>query len=131
MDKARFLIEAHLRTGRPVGELAKAHGVSRGWLYKLLARYNREGPAGLEPRSRRPHRSPAATAGGWPVRRDRAVRLGGHQPADRRRWRPLRGVLGLARRSPARRALLVPRRGRRRTGGPGVRTGPHPGDARP
>jgi transposase InsO family protein len=65
MDKGRFLIEAHLRTGRPVGELAKAHGVSRGWLYKLLARYAREGPAGLEPRSRRPHRSPARIAGRW------------------------------------------------------------------
>jgi len=65
MDKGRFLIETHLRTGRPIGELAKAHGVSRGWLYKLLARYAREGPAGLEPRSRRPHRSPAKIADRW------------------------------------------------------------------
>jgi transposase InsO family protein len=62
VDKARFLIEAHLRTGRPVAELAAAHGVSRGWLYKLLARYRAEGPAGLEPRSKRPHRSPARIA---------------------------------------------------------------------
>ena len=54
MDKGRFLIETHLRTGRPIAELAAAHGVSRGWLYKLLARYRREGPEGLEPRSRRP-----------------------------------------------------------------------------
>jgi len=29
VDKARFLIEAHLRSGRPVAELAAAHGVSR------------------------------------------------------------------------------------------------------
>jgi transposase InsO family protein len=65
MDKARFLVETHLRTGRPVGELARAHGVSRGWLYKLLARYNREGPAGLQPRSKRPRRSPARIAGRW------------------------------------------------------------------
>lgn len=65
MDKGRFLIEAHLRTGRPIGELASAHGVSRSWLYKLLARYSREGPAGLEPRSRRPHHSPARIAGRW------------------------------------------------------------------
>ena len=38
--------------------MAAAHGVHRSWLYKLLARYRREGPDGLELRSRRPHRSP-------------------------------------------------------------------------
>jgi transposase InsO family protein len=65
MDKGRFLIETHLRTGRPIAELAKAHGVHRSWLYKLLARYRRYGPAGLEPRSRRPHSSPARIAGDW------------------------------------------------------------------
>jgi transposase InsO family protein len=59
MDKGRFLIETHLRTGRPIAELAAAHGVHRSWLYKLLARYRLEGPAGLEPRSRRPRSSPA------------------------------------------------------------------------
>ena len=42
MDKARFLIETHLRTGRPLAELAAAHGVHRSWLYKLLARYRQE-----------------------------------------------------------------------------------------
>jgi transposase InsO family protein len=58
MDKGRFLVETHLRTGKPIGELAKAHGVHRSWLYKLLARYRAEGEAGLTPRSRRPLRSP-------------------------------------------------------------------------
>jgi transposase InsO family protein len=48
-----------------LGELAKAHDVHRSWLYKLLARYRREGPAGLEPRSRRPRRSPTRVAGAW------------------------------------------------------------------
>lgn len=62
MDKGRFLIETHLRTGKPLAELARAHGVSRGWLYKLLARYHRDGPEGLEPRSRRPRRSPSRIA---------------------------------------------------------------------
>ncbi len=61
----RFLIETHLRTGRAVAELAAAHGVHRSWLYKLLARYRREGEAGLEPRSRRPHRSPTRIADRW------------------------------------------------------------------
>jgi transposase InsO family protein len=58
LDKARFLVETHLLTGRPIGGLAAAHGVSRSWLYKVLARYRAEGPAGLEPRSRRPHSTP-------------------------------------------------------------------------
>jgi transposase InsO family protein len=62
VDKGRFLIETHLRTGRPIAELAAAHGVHRSWLYKLLARYRREGQAGLEPRSRRPHSSPTRIA---------------------------------------------------------------------
>lgn len=65
MDKGRFLIEAHLRTGKPLRELASAHGVSRSWLYKLYARYRAEGAAGLEPRSRRPHRSPARISDLW------------------------------------------------------------------
>src|SRR3954469_11024159 len=65
LDKARFLIETHLRTGRPIAELAAAHGVHRSWLYKLLARYRLEGDAGLELRSRRPHRSPARIAGDY------------------------------------------------------------------
>jgi transposase InsO family protein len=56
----RYLVEAHLREGRSVAELAAAHGVHRSWLYKLLARYRAEGEAGLSPRSRRPHRSPSA-----------------------------------------------------------------------
>ena len=62
MDKGRFLIETHLRTGRPIAELAAAHGLSRGWLYKLLARYRTEGLVGLEPRSRRPKTSPTRIA---------------------------------------------------------------------
>jgi transposase InsO family protein len=62
MDMGRFLIETHLRTGRPIKELAAAHDVSPSWLFKLLRRYRLEGPAGLEPRSRRPHRSPTRIA---------------------------------------------------------------------
>ena len=36
--------------------------MSARWLFKLLRRYRLEGPAGLEPRSRRPHRSPTRIA---------------------------------------------------------------------
>jgi transposase InsO family protein len=58
MEMARYLVEAHLREGRPVSELARAHGVHRSWIYKLLARYRAEGDAGLGRGSRRPRRSP-------------------------------------------------------------------------
>jgi len=54
VDKARYLVEAHVLEGRPVSELAAAHGVHRSWIYKLLARYREGGLDALEPRSRRP-----------------------------------------------------------------------------
>ena len=54
MDKARYLVEAHVLEGRSVSELAAAHGVHRSWIYKLLARYREGGLEALEPRSRRP-----------------------------------------------------------------------------
>ena len=59
MFLASYLVEAHLREGRSVAELAEAHGVHRSWIYKLLARYRAEGEAGLAPRSRRPRSSPS------------------------------------------------------------------------
>ena len=59
MDKARYLVEAHVLEGRSVGELATAHGVHRSWIYKLLARYREGGLEALEPRSRRPRSCPA------------------------------------------------------------------------
>jgi transposase InsO family protein len=62
MDMGRFLIETHLRTGRPIKELAAAHEVSASWLFKLLRRYRLEGPEGLAPRSRRPRSSPTRIA---------------------------------------------------------------------
>jgi transposase InsO family protein len=58
MDMGRFLIETHLRTHKPIKQLAATHEVSASWLFKLLRRYRLEGPAGLEQRSRRPKSSP-------------------------------------------------------------------------
>ncbi len=63
MDRAGYLVEAHVREGRPVAELARAHGVHPSWIYRLLARYRSEGDAGLIPRSRRPRTSPNALGG--------------------------------------------------------------------
>jgi len=46
---------------RPVPDVAAQYGVSRSWLYELLARYRVEGEAAFEARSRRPDSSPDAT----------------------------------------------------------------------
>lgn len=61
MDKARYLVEAHVLEGRSVSELAAAHGVHRSWIYKLLARYRAGGYGALERRSRAPRSSPSRT----------------------------------------------------------------------
>ena len=58
MGRARFLVEAMVVEGRSPTELARAHGVARSWLYKLLSRFREGGYAALEPRSRRPHACP-------------------------------------------------------------------------
>lgn len=60
MSKARLVITAVVVEGRRPGEVAKTYGVSRSWVYELLARYRVEGEAAFEARSRRPKRSPRA-----------------------------------------------------------------------
>ncbi len=47
--------------GRRPAEVAEAYGVSRSWVYELVARYRVEGDQAFEPRSRRPRTSPRAT----------------------------------------------------------------------
>lgn len=54
MEMGRFLIETHLRTGRPIKELAAAHDVSPGWLFKLLTRYRPPRPVARSNASTRP-----------------------------------------------------------------------------
>src|ERR1700678_4848909 len=60
MSKARLVITAVTIDKRPVSEVAKSYGVARSWVYALLARYQAEGEAAFEPRSRRPKTSPSA-----------------------------------------------------------------------
>jgi len=47
------------RTGQSVAEVCRRRGISRETFYEYKRRYELEGAAGLEPRSRRPTRSPA------------------------------------------------------------------------
>lgn len=60
MSKARLVITAVVLEGRSQAEVARAYGVSPGWVSKLVARYRVEGDVAFQPRSRRPKTSPTA-----------------------------------------------------------------------
>jgi transposase InsO family protein len=57
----RLVVAAVKVEGRSKSEVARDYGVSRRWVHELVRRYDREGDSGLEPRSRRPGRSPHQT----------------------------------------------------------------------
>jgi transposase InsO family protein len=59
MDLAGYVVRAVLVEGKAVREVAVAHGLSRSWVYELLARYRAGGDPGLIPRSKRPRSSPS------------------------------------------------------------------------
>ena len=61
MSKARLVITAVTVEKRPAAQVAAEYGVSRSWIYELLARYRAEGETAFVPRSRAPHASPQAT----------------------------------------------------------------------
>lgn len=61
MSKARLVITAVIVEKRAVGQVVAEYGVSRSWVYELLARYKSEGEAAFAPRSRAPRTSPSAT----------------------------------------------------------------------
>jgi transposase len=49
--------------GRTKAEVARDYGVSRRWVHELVRRFDAEGEAGLEPRSRRPRGARTAREG--------------------------------------------------------------------
>ncbi len=59
-SKARLVITALVVDHQSRAEVAARYGLHRAWVYKLKARYEAEGDAALEPRSRRPETSPTA-----------------------------------------------------------------------
>ena len=61
MDMGRFLIEMHLRTGKPIKELARAHDVNPSWLFKLLRR--ERGPGSKTAQKRRATQQRRGAAG--------------------------------------------------------------------
>ena len=62
MGLERYVVDAVVLEGRSPTEIARRHGISRSWLYQLLARYREGGYPALTPRSRRPHTSPGRTS---------------------------------------------------------------------
>jgi transposase InsO family protein len=50
----RYVVDAVLLEGRSAREVAAAHGISKTWIYELIARCRSGGYGALEPRSRRP-----------------------------------------------------------------------------
>jgi transposase len=67
-SKVRLVITAVTLANRGVAEVCADYGVSRSWVYELLARYRTEGDAAFEPShdDRRPHqRRPRRTWSAW------------------------------------------------------------------
>lgn len=58
MSLARLVVTAVRIEGRTKAEVSRDYSVSPRWVYELCRRFDAEGDAGLEPRSRRPRESP-------------------------------------------------------------------------
>lgn len=81
----RLVVERVRNEGWTAAQTAEAMGVSRATVYKWLARYDREGLAGLYDRSSRPQHSPQALdrrAVSTILGERRRLRLGPHQLAS-------------------------------------------------
>src|SRR4051794_29700982 len=62
MGMPQLVVTAVLIEGRSKSEVARDYGVSRRWVVTLVQRNLADGEAGLQPRSRRPLRTPTRTA---------------------------------------------------------------------
>jgi transposase InsO family protein len=60
MSLARLVITTVKLEGRTKSEVAREYGISRFWVQQLVHRFEVEGEAAFQPRSRRPHTSPHA-----------------------------------------------------------------------
>jgi len=72
MSLAELVIMSVTVEGRTKSEVARDYKVSRYWVHQLVQRYQAEGEAAFQPRSRRPRHSPHAVG---PEIEDRIVRL--------------------------------------------------------
>ena len=60
MNERIKMVGQYLSEGDSISELARWYGVSRKTVYKLVERYEQQGPVGLEYLSRAPHHHPGA-----------------------------------------------------------------------
>ena len=72
MSLAELVIVSVKVEGRSKSEVARDYGISRYWVHQLVSRYEAEGEAAFEPRSRTAALQPA---GGQPDLEDQIVRL--------------------------------------------------------
>lgn len=72
MDLARFVVDAVVLEGRSYRDVASAHGVSKSWVAKLVARYRTGGYEAIAPRSKAAKR---VTNRCSPELEDRVVRI--------------------------------------------------------
>src|SRR5207253_9755189 len=61
MGMAELVVTAVVFEGRSRSEVARVYDLSRRWVITIVQRYLAEGEAALQPRSRRPLRSPNRT----------------------------------------------------------------------
>jgi transposase len=61
MSKAQLVITAVVLEGRSKSEVARDYGMSRYWVQQLVKRFEFEGAAAYQARSRRPHHNSRAT----------------------------------------------------------------------
>ncbi len=61
MDLARYVVDAVVVEGRSYREVARSHGVSKGWVAKLVARFRARGYESLAPGSKAAHSIPHRT----------------------------------------------------------------------
>ena len=88
MDEKMSFIVARLKGDLTMTELCEQFGISRDTGYELWRRYQADGPCGLKPRSRAPHRPAQAMA--WEIaeaivalRQAGAAELGSEEAAGR------------------------------------------------
>ena len=62
MELAHYLVDAVVLEGRSYREVARAHGVSKSYVGKLVGRFRAGGYEAIAPRSRAPKRIPHRTA---------------------------------------------------------------------
>jgi transposase InsO family protein len=72
MSKAQLVITAVVLEGRSKTDVARDYDLSRQWVHQLVTRYQSEGAAAFEPRSRRPRTNPRVISAAL---EDKIVRL--------------------------------------------------------